>query len=125
MPSRDGPAVRCAFGLDGVQPFDAAACTREAFDDDGEAALAALLVGRVGVKDEGPVGPGEVVGGVRRAGTVGQDFDRGAALAVGVAEAVRARVAAAEDDDVLAGGGDLDFGVGRESASTLLFCCTR
>jgi hypothetical protein len=56
-----------------------------------------------------------MIGGVGRARAVGQDFDRGAALAVGVTEAVRARVAAAEDDDVLAGGGDLDLRVGREA----------
>src|SRR5215211_6466531 len=110
-----GLAVGGALGLDGVHPFDMAACTREAFDGDGEAAVTALLVGGVGVQDEGPVGPGEIVGGVGRTGAVGQDLDRGAAFAVGVAEAVRARVAAAEDNDVLARGGDLDLRVGREA----------
>src|SRR5215208_1931863 len=72
-------------------------------------------MGRVGVQDEGPVRPGEVVGGVRRPGTVGQNLYRGAALAVGVAETVRARVAAAQDNDVLAGGGDRDLRIGREA----------
>src|SRR5215203_5927165 len=104
----DGLAVGGALGLDGVHHFDVAACTREAFDGDGEAALAALLVGGVGVQDEGPVWPGEVVGGIRRTGAVGHYLYRGAALAVGVAEAVRARVAAAQDYDVLAGGRELD-----------------
>src|SRR5829696_4153390 len=111
----DGLAVGGALGLDGVHHFDVAACTREAFDGDGEAAVTALLVGGVGVQDEGPVGPGEIVGGVGRTGAVGQDLDRGAAFAVGVAEAVGARVAAAQDDDVLARGGDLDLRVGREA----------
>src|SRR5919107_6040813 len=86
----DGLAVGGALGLDGVHLSDVAACTREAFDGDGEASLAALLVGWVGVQDEGPVGPGEMIGGVRRAGTVGQNLYRGAALAVGVAETVGA-----------------------------------
>src|SRR5215210_519277 len=111
----DGLAVGGAPGLDGVHLFDVTIGTREAFDGDGEAALAALLVGWVGVQDEGPVGPGEMVGVVGRPGTVGQDFYRGAAFAVGVAEAVRARVAAAQDDDLLARGGDLDLRVGREA----------
>src|SRR5215213_6826905 len=56
-----------------------------------------------------------MVGVLGRAGAMGQDPDRSAALAVGVAEAVRARVAAAEDDDVLASGGDRDLHVGREA----------
>src|SRR5215216_1256562 len=110
----DGFAVS-TLGLYSVHLFDVAACTREAFDGDGEAALAALLVGWVGVQDDGPVRPGEVVGGVRRAGTVGQNLYRGAALAVGVAETVGARVAAAQDYDVLAGGGDRDLRVGWEA----------
>src|SRR5215217_9530091 len=97
----DGLAVS-TLGLYSVHLFDVAACTREAFDGAGEAALASLLVGWVGVQDEGPVGPGEVVGVVGRAGAVGQDLHGGAPLTMRVAEAVRARVAAAEDDDVLA-----------------------
>src|ERR671921_2900606 len=75
-----GLAVGGALGLDGVHLSDVAACTREAFDGDGEAALAALLVGWVGVQDERPVGPGEMIGIVGWAGAVGQDFDRGAAF---------------------------------------------
>src|ERR671921_741742 len=122
----DGLAVGGALGLDGVHLSDVAACTREAFDGDGEAALAALLVGWVGVQDEGPVRPGEVVGGVRRAGTVGQNLDRGAALTVGVAETVRARVAAAQDDgvelalEVLRGRTLANVGVGTELDPFLL-----
>src|SRR5215207_9885775 len=111
----DGSAVRSTLGLDGVHRFDVAACTRKALYGDVEAALATLLVGRVGVQDEGPVRPGEVVGGLGRAGAVGQYLYRGAALAVGVAEAIRARVAAAQDYDVLAGGGDRDLRIGREA----------
>src|ERR687890_1103016 len=111
----DGLAVGGALGLDGVHLSDVAACTREAFDGDGEASLAALLVGWVGVQDEGPVGPGEVVGALGRLRAVGEDFDRGAAFAVGVTETVRARVTAAEDHDVLAGGGDLHLRVRREA----------
>src|SRR5215204_3696208 len=113
--SGDGLALRCALSLDSVHLFDVAVFTREAFDGDGEAALAAFLVGGVGVQDEWPVRPGEMVGVLGRAGAMGQDPDRSAALAVGVAEAVRARVAAAEDDDVLASGGDRDLHVGREA----------
>src|SRR5919107_2062236 len=111
----DGLSVGVALGLDGVPLSDVAACTREAFDGDGEAALAALLVGWVGVQGEGPVGPGEMIGIVGRAGAVGQDFDRGAAFAMGAAEAVRARVAAAQDNDVFARGGDLDLRVRRKA----------
>src|SRR5215211_2035604 len=112
----NGLAVR-ALGLDGVHLFYVAACAREAFDGDGEAALAALLVGGVGVQDEGPVGPGEVVGVVGRAGAVGQDLHGGAAFAMGVTEAVCARVAAAEDDDILVRGGDFDLRVSREAGN--------
>src|SRR5215213_1467926 len=104
-----------AFGLDCVHLFDVAFCAREACDGHGEAALAALLVGRVGVQDQGPVGPGEVVGALGRLRAVGEDLNGGATFAVGVTEAVRARVAAAEDHDVLAGGGDLDLRVRREA----------
>src|SRR5918997_246911 len=111
---RRGLAV-CTLGLYGVHLFDVAARTREACDGDGEATRAALLVGRVGVQDEGPVGPGEVVGGLGWLRAVGQDLHGGAAFAVRVAQAVRARVTAAEDDDVLAGGGDLDLRVSREA----------
>src|SRR5215212_4233528 len=53
----DSLAVGVALGLDGVHLFDVTIGTREAFDGDGEAAVAALLVGWVGVQDEGPVGP--------------------------------------------------------------------
>src|SRR5215218_4593098 len=105
-----------AFGLDCVHLFDVAFCAREACDGHGEAALAALLMGRVGVQDQGPVGPGEVVGALGRLRAVGEDLDGGASFAVGVAEAVRARVTAAKDDDVLAGGGDLDLSVCREAS---------
>src|SRR5919112_2466240 len=110
-----GLAVGGALGLDGVHLSDVAACTREAFDGHGEAALAALLVGWVGVQDEGPVGPGEIVGALGRLRTVGKDLHGGAAFAVRVTEAVRARVAAAKDHDVLAGGGDLHLRVRREA----------
>src|SRR5215211_1198189 len=112
----NGLAVR-ALGLDAVHLFYVAACAREACDGDGEAALAALLVGGVGVQDEGPVGPGEVVGVLRWLRAVGQDLHGGAAFAVGVAEAVRARIAAAEDDDVLVCSRDFDLGVRREAGN--------
>src|ERR687893_1312796 len=117
----DGLAVRGTLGLDGVHLFDVAVGPREAFVGDGEFALAALFVGGVGVQDEGPVGPGEMVGVLGWAGAVGQDLYRGAALAVGVAEAVRARVAAAEDDDVLVLGGYFDLGGCREAGDATVF----
>src|SRR5918997_521272 len=103
----NGLAPGGTLGADGVHLLYVAVAAREALYGDGEAALAALLVGGVGVQDERPVGPGEVVrvlGGPR---AVGEDLDRGATLAVGVAEAVGARVAAAKDHDVLAPRGDL------------------
>src|SRR5918998_101511 len=112
--------AEAVLGVDG-----AAVCVAEvhlfleaALDGDGEAALAALLVGRVGVQDQGPVGPGEVVGVLRGLGAVGEDLHGSAALAVGVAQTVRARVPAAEDDDVLVLGADLDLGVRREPRDT-------
>src|SRR5918997_1949664 len=111
---RDRLALRRPLRLDGVHLLDVAVRAREAPDGDGEVALPALLMCRVCVEDQGPVGPGEVVGVLGRLRAMGEDLDRGAALAVGVAQAVGARVAAAEDDDVLALGTDLDLGVGRQ-----------
>src|SRR5215203_52622 len=109
-----GLAIR-ALGLDGVHPLDVAISAGETLDGDGEAALAALLVRRVGVQDQGPVGPGKAVGILGRTRAVSKDLDRGTALAVGVPETVGARIAATEDDDVLAPGGDLDLRIRRKS----------
>src|SRR5215213_805409 len=103
----DGVALGGTLGADGVHLLDVAVASREALYGDGESALAALLVGGVGVQDERPVGPGEVVRVLGGPGAVGEDLDRGATLAVGVAEAVGARVAAAKNHDVLAPRGDL------------------
>src|SRR5919202_2697203 len=68
----DGPAVRGALRFDGVHRFDVAVAAGEARDGDGEAALAALLVGGVGMQDERPVGPGEVVWILGRLRAVGE-----------------------------------------------------
>src|SRR5918993_3224893 len=71
-------------------------------------------VGRVGVQNQGPVGPREAIWVLRGPRAMREDLYRGATFAVGVAEAVGARVAAAEDDDVLVLRGDLDLRVRRE-----------
>ena len=79
----------------------------EALGVDAVDALAALLVRRRHPEDVRPRGPR--VGGRARVGRAGQDLelvDRRRALAVRGAEAVGAGVAAADDHDVLALGGD-------------------
>src|SRR5690606_15067646 len=85
---------------------------------DAELALAAFLVRGAGAKDDRPVGPGAVGGALFGAGELadvrgrGEQFElrqAGAALAVRGAGAVAAGIAAADDDDVLAGGQDLVF----------------
>jgi hypothetical protein len=48
----DRLAIRRPLGLDGVHLLDVAVRSRETRDGDGEAALAALFVGGVGVEDE-------------------------------------------------------------------------
>src|SRR6185436_5567813 len=67
----------------------------------------AFFVGRAGAEDHWPVGPGHfgraLLGGLGEKLELG---DAGRALAMGGAQAVSAGVAAAEDDHVLAFGGD-------------------
>jgi hypothetical protein len=92
-----------------VHPLDAAVGPREARHGDAPATLTALLVDRVGLKHERPVRPGEAVRVLRRLGAVGEDLDRGAAFTVRVAQTVGARVAAAQDHDVLTLRRDLLF----------------
>src|SRR5262249_31371085 len=67
----------------------------------------ALLVRRRGAQDHRPVGPGELRTVDRRLRQELELVHRCGAMAVRGAEAVRAGVAAAEDDDALVGGEDL------------------
>ena len=105
----DGPAVFHPL-LDGVAPQSAHGPCPVVDERGGrhrEQALPTLLVGRGRPQDERPQGPRVVGQSVAR----GLDHDlelvyRRGVLAVGRAQAVRAGVAAADDDDPLALGAD-------------------
>src|SRR5438309_5504379 len=113
LAARDGrevepPALADQLHADPVQPADVpVGVAGEALGRHGVDALAALLVGRGDPEDIGPLGPGIV-----RSAAVGWprqqlELVHGArALAMHGPEAVGAGVAAADDHDVLAAGGD-------------------
>ena len=97
---------------DGVEAFYLSVAAGEGFGEDAVIADSALLVGGGGAEDDGPLGPGVAGGAV--GGRLGQEFvlaDQFGALSVGGAEAVGAGIAAAEDDDALALGGQAAFGI--------------
>ena len=88
-------------------------------------ALAALLVRRVGAQQERPLGPRRLRTALARRRRAVRDLDhRRAALAQHVAEAVRARVAAAEDRDAQAASRSARV-PSRAGPATRRFCCTR
>src|SRR5439155_850126 len=84
-----------------------AAVAEERLGVDRPVAYDALLVRRRGAEDHGPVRPRELGAILRRLGQQLELVHGRRALAVRGAEAVRPRVAAAQDDDLLAGGEDL------------------
>jgi hypothetical protein len=94
----------------GAHARDLAVLADEGLGGDGELALAALLVAGAGAQLQRPVGPDERL--VFLLGRLGHELElrhAGRTVAVAGAHAVAAGVAPADDDDVLAGGGDLLF----------------
>ena len=86
---------------------EAAVLTGELLREDAVVAIAALLVGARGAEDVRPGGPGRLGGAA--VGGAGEELPllhAEGAVAVHGAETVGAGIAAAEDDDALAGGGD-------------------
>src|SRR3954453_15113824 len=102
--TRDRVEGRLPRVLDPVDLLHATVAPAQLGGGDGEVLLAALLDGVAATQLHGPARPRrEVVGA--RGGRLAEQLDlrhRGRALAVGVADAVRAGVAAADDDHVLA-----------------------
>ncbi len=94
---------RLHLDFDRLQGGDAAVRADEAFGVDRVFALAAFLVRRGDAEDVRPLRPG--VGGRPAFGRLGHDLelmDAGASMTVSGAEAVRAGVATADDDHMLA-----------------------